>query len=93
MLKKLEAFGVRFCSCSRLAETVAGAGKGAGPKRPGPPEKPVSGCKVLTASAVRDAAKSGRKKIAVGKGCLVTPLARDEAKDRGIELFPGGSPE
>lgn len=93
MLKKLEAFGVRFCSCSRLAETVTGAGKAAGPKRGETPEKPVAACRVLTASAVRDAAKSGQKRIAVAKGCLVTPLARDEAKDCGIELFPGDSPE
>jgi hypothetical protein len=93
MLKKLEAFGVRFCSCSRMAEAVTGAGKGTGPKRTEIPEKPVAGCRVLTASAVRDAARSGQKRISVGKGCRVTPLARDEAKDCGIELFPEGSPE
>jgi flavoprotein len=93
MLKKLEAFGVRFCSCSRLAETVTGAGKATGPKRAEIPEKPVADCRVLTASAVRDAARNGKKRIALGKGCLVTPLARDEAKDCGIEIFPGDGPE
>jgi hypothetical protein len=93
MLKKLEAFGVRFCSCSRLAETATGAGKNAAPKRPGPPENNPAGCRVLTASVVREASRSGQKRIVVGKGCRVTPLARDEAKDCGIELFPEGSPE
>ena len=93
MLKKLEVFGVRFCSCSRLAETVSGAGKGTGPKRLEHTEKIPAGCRVLTASAVRDAARGGRKRIQVGKGCLVTPLARDEAKDCGVELFPEGGPE
>lgn len=93
MLEKLEAFGVRFCSCSKLAETVTGAGKATGPKRAEIPEKPVAGCRVLTASEVRDAARSGRKRISVGKGCRVTPLARDEAKDCGIELFLEGIPE
>jgi len=93
LLKKLEVFGVRFCSCSRMAETVTGTGKGTDPKRTGTPGKPVAGCRVLTASAVRDAARGGQKRIVVGKGCRVTPLARDEAKDCGIELFPEGSPE
>jgi hypothetical protein len=93
MLKKLEAFGVRFCSCSKLAETVRGARSGEGPGRPGTPCETARGCRVLTASAVRDAARSGRKKIALEKGCLVTPLARDEAKDCGIELFREGGTE
>lgn len=93
MLKKLEAFGVRFCYCSRLAEAVSEAGKSEVPKRTGTLEKPVAGCRVLTASMVRDAARGGQKRILVGKGCVVTPLARDEAKDCGIGLFPEGSPE
>jgi len=93
MLKKLEVFGVRFCSCSRLGETVSGAGKGMGPKRLEDTGKIPAGCRVLTASAVRDAARGGQKRIVVGKGCRVTPLARDEAKDCGVELFPEGGPE
>jgi hypothetical protein len=93
MLKRLEAFGVRFCSCSRLAETVRAAEKGEALEEPVPQVGAVKGRPVLTASAVRDAARSGRKRIVVGKGCLVTPLARDEARDCGIELSPEGNPE
>jgi ethanolamine utilization protein EutQ len=51
---------------------------------------------LITAEDVRAAARAGARSIAVEEGAIVTPLARDEAKERDVTLIPaptaGASP-
>jgi len=42
---------------------------------------------VFSAEDVRDAARRGELSLAVPAGAIVTPLARDEAARRGIDLI------
>ncbi|HET6637570.1 MAG TPA: hypothetical protein VFH82_02170 [Gemmatimonadota bacterium] len=44
---------------------------------------------VVSAEDVRAAARSGEPRIVVPSDAIVTPLARDEAARRGIELVEG----
>jgi len=43
--------------------------------------------RLLTEGDVRDAAGNGFKRIRYAKDAIVTPLARDMASDKGVELF------
>ena len=43
--------------------------------------------RLLTERDVRDAAGNGFKRIRYAKDAIVTPLARDMASDKGVELF------
>jgi len=47
---------------------------------------------VVSAEDVRAAARRGEPRIVLPSDAIVTPLARDEAARRGIELVEGGSP-
>jgi ethanolamine utilization protein EutQ len=44
--------------------------------------------RLITAADVRDAALTGARSLPVASGTIVTPLARDEARERGIALVP-----
>ena len=46
---------------------------------------------VFSADDVRAAARQGELRVAVPVNAIVTPLARDEAARRGIELVEGSS--
>jgi len=46
----------------------------------------AGGRAVVTEADVLDAARAGRAELRVDAGALVTPLARDTAKDRGVRL-------
>ena len=48
------------------------------------PASPVRARRVVTEADVVDATPTGR--IVVPRGCVVTPLARDAAAERGIQL-------
>jgi ethanolamine utilization protein EutQ len=43
--------------------------------------------RLITAADVRDAALAGARSIPVAPGTIVTPLARDDARERGIALI------
>lgn len=47
---------------------------------------------VLTQEAILRAAAEGRREIEIPTGALVTPLARDVAREKGISLVPGSAP-
>lgn len=82
-LKKLEAFGVTFVSSRQLA---AEAGKRIG--RPQDAEAaPVLAHKVIDAEAVRMAAKRGATTLTIRNGSIITPLARDIARECNIRLI------
>jgi hypothetical protein len=46
---------------------------------------------VVSAADIRDAARKGQLRLAVPADAIVTPLARDEASRRGIELVEEGA--
>jgi ethanolamine utilization protein EutQ len=54
---------------------------------------PTSRKRALTAADVREAAAAGRADLAVAAGILVTPLARDTARELGVTLIEGGTVE
>ena len=41
---------------------------------------------VIVAADIRQAAQRGAARIEVGPGTIVTPLAVDEARERGVEV-------
>lgn len=43
---------------------------------------------VLDAATIQAAAQNGSKKIVISKGTIVTPLAKDIARDYGVEIVP-----
>jgi len=45
---------------------------------------------VVTEDDVLAARAAGKDELRIGAGALVTPLARDAAKDRGVRLVEGG---
>ena len=47
--------------------------------------------RVVTAAIVLDAAALGQRTVDVPAGSLITPLARDTAKDKGITIRVGGA--
>jgi ethanolamine utilization protein EutQ len=56
--------------------------------------------RLITAADVRDAAVAGVRTLTLDEGTIVTPLARDEARERGVALVPaapspapGGAPD
>jgi ethanolamine utilization protein EutQ len=48
--------------------------------------------RLITAADVRDAADAGRRSLPLDADAIVTPLARDEARERGVTLVPAGDP-
>lgn len=82
-LARLTEFGVRLVAASELAAAVQG-------ETPAVPTAPAAGPvfsgRVLSRS---DVAGWEGKVLKVSAGTLVTPLARDLARDRGIELIVG----
>ena len=86
-LKKLEAYGIELVSAEGLAVAVKNILiKEALPKLPCIQEK-NSKRHVLDADTVRQAAKNGAKMIQVKSGTVITPLARDIARENSIDII------
>ena len=93
ILERLVAFGVGLCDANDLGAAVRGCSAPApAPASPEPPRKPAAKGKktVITASVVQDAARAGKTEIVVDAAALLTPLARDEARERGIRFVRSG---
>jgi len=85
-LQKIESYGVRLVQADRLAaevEKVLGCATKVPPRDVTaiPAKK-----KVLDAAAIKSAALSGAKMFKVAQGTIITPLARDIARECNIEL-------
>lgn len=84
-LKKIETFGITFVSARQLAAEAK--------RRIQQQDKadipPAIIKSVIDAEAVRLAAKSGAKTFTVTQGNIITPLARDVARDCHIEFVVG----
>ncbi len=93
ILERLVAFGVELCDANDLGAAVRGCSAPApAPVSPESPRKPAAKGKktVITASVVQDAARAGKTEIVVDAASLLTPLARDEARERGIRIVRSG---
>ena len=91
ILDKLASFGMILCPTEDLYETVKSvAGKkapGKGPdSNPVPAEAPVETPSLITAKEIQSAVDANESTIRVAPGGIVTPLARDQAKEYGIEI-------
>ena len=85
-LKKIETFGIELVPVASLAAAAKQILlREAQPALPGVSEKPA-GKQVLDADRVRRTAQNGIKSIRVAQGTLITPLARDIARECGIDI-------
>ncbi|HWR42187.1 flavoprotein [Sporomusa sp.] len=86
-LNKLEAYGIQLAPVESLAEkakkVLIPESK---PQVVQSPEK-ASKRKVIDADTVRRAAQSGAKTFSVPQGSIITPLARDIARECNIEII------
>lgn len=49
--------------------------------------------RLISEAAVRDAVRAGRRELAVPADALITPLARDTARDHGLAFVPEAPPQ
>ncbi len=82
-LDRLEAFGCHVIPAARLSETVISLLTGREPTR----ERPLQSRRVITEEDVQRAARRGES-LDVSRA-IVTPLARDAARELGVELRSG----
>ena len=94
ILARLESFGMVLCNTEQLAETfktvTRGGSNKAGvhttKKRPGPGSQAKS---LVTAKDIQRAANAKQETVALSSGGLITPLAKDQAKEYGIRIVMG----
>ncbi|MEW6264003.1 MAG: hypothetical protein AB1641_13085 [Thermodesulfobacteriota bacterium] len=89
LLDKLRGFGVVLCPTERLFETFREmtSGRPAGPAAetsPGRSKEPA--LRLVTANDVMAAVNEHRTEICLARGGLVTPLARDLAREYSIQI-------
>ena len=92
ILGKLESFGVVFCQTDQLAATfkkMVTRGNKSVPsetkKKSGNQTAP--GPRLITAKDIRMAADNNQDSITVARGGLITPLAKDQAREYGIKIL------
>ena len=94
ILKRLKDFGMVFCPTEQLHATfqkiIAGAEKPEGPARQPAPtakkENVASALKLVTAKEIHTAVGAGQNSLRLASGGIVTPLARDLAKEYSIQI-------
>ena len=96
ILQKLEGFGMVFCKTDELYavfeklvtqnqdETSAAPQKTAENKR-------TAGLKLITAKDIQIAVNNQRDSIQLAPGGIITPLARDQAREYGIRIVKSGT--
>jgi len=96
ILGKLESFGMIFCKTDQLAATfqkiMTGSNKSVGSetkKESGNQTTP--GRALITAKDIRMAADNNIDAITLAPGGLITPLARDQAREYAIRILKTGS--
>ncbi|MEW5725505.1 MAG: hypothetical protein AB1896_20525, partial [Thermodesulfobacteriota bacterium] len=95
ILRQLEGFGLTLCPTDRLAEefsrlTAAGGGTAAAAPRAEGAGAPAPAYRLITANDVRAAVNDQRFELVLTPGGLVTPLARDLAKDYSVKIITRG---
>jgi hypothetical protein len=96
ILAKLESFGMVMCKTEQLAATFQGLvskkGRQTGDRTAETDADPRSRAKSLvTAKDIRLAANTKQDTIALAPRGLITPLARDQAKEYGIRIVSKGN--
>jgi hypothetical protein len=96
ILSKLESYGMVLCQTDQLAaafqkiisggskSTSAESNKGSG--TPAAPERSL-----ITARDVRIAADDNQRTLRLARGGLITPLAKDQAREYGVRIVFSGS--
>lgn len=84
-LKKLETFGIAFVAVSQLAAEARKLIASKGNTK----AAPAAAKTFIDAQAVTAAAKNGTKTLIIPKGSIITPLARDVARDCNMEFISG----
>ena len=95
ILKKLEGFGIIFCATDQLHSTFQEMLRGAKPVKSTPTavrnetqeEKSTDAKTLVTAKVVHMAVDEKRNSITLAPGGIVTPLARDLAKEYSIKIL------
>ena len=90
-LSKLESYGMVLCQTDHLAATfqkiISGGSKSTSVesiKESGKPAAP--GRNLITAKDVRIAADNNQRALTLARGGLITPLAKDQARECGIRI-------
>ena len=92
ILAKLQSFGMIFCDTGQLCATFQKLVNGAanmGPPVKGNPatETAPATRKLVTAKDIQKAVDGDRGPIMLAPGGIMTPLARDLAKEYGLEII------
>lgn len=96
VLAKLESYGMFLCPTDQLAATfqkiVAGNQKTASDQLESGTGHPITrGRNLITARDVQAAADNNQRTITLVRGGLITPLAKDQARECGIRIVFSGS--
>jgi hypothetical protein len=92
ILAKLEGFGMMFCETGKLCATFQNIIDGQKKSTQSPANKVPSGkkaptsCKLVTAKDIQLAVDGGQHPILLAPGGIITPLARDLAKEYAIKI-------
>ena len=94
IIAKLQSFGMIFCETDQLCATfqklVNGAGEIESPVKRNPAtEKAPPASKLVTAKDIQRAVDGGRHPIVLAPGGIMTPLARDLAKEHDLKIIKG----
>jgi hypothetical protein len=91
VLGKLESFGMVFCETDQLAATFQKMMTGSNKTLPSETKKEsgkqtAPGRRLITAKDIRMAADNNQDAITLAPGGLITPLARDQAREYAIRI-------
>jgi len=91
ILGKLESYGMVFCETSRLAaefEKITAANKKDAPLKPGQADRvhPAEALRLITVKDIRLAVDNHQETILLVPGGIITPLAKDQAKEYAIRI-------
>jgi len=91
ILGKLESFGVIFCQTDQLAATFQKMVTRGNMSVPSETKKEsgnqtAPGPRLITAKDIRMAAHNNQDTITLARGGLITPLAKDQAREYGIRI-------
>lgn len=82
-LKKLKEYGIQLVP----VQTIAGVSQQVlKPKEQVAVNRPINKKTILDAASIQTAAQSGSTSIIVPRGTIITPLAKDIARDCGVEI-------
>lgn len=89
LLDRLESFGVILCPTAQLAEKyqeLSGAGAQPEPRTDKRSEPEQEALSLVTGKHITTAATEGRTLVRAALGGIITPLARDMAKEYNVEI-------